>query len=147
MFLAETVMLFYLLCASVEDIRKKEIRVLYLLILAVFLFIIMYVSGNGPAVSGRLAGTMPGLLLILVSRVSKGGIGMGDAFAVLGLGAAFGLAECLSTLGLAWFICFFAAAGCLILKKRSPIPFLPFLCIGFYVNLWLKYGSIYFSGR
>lgn len=130
--------LFYLVWAAAEDVRKREINVKTLL---------FFITVNLAAVIGcdieplnrlRLIGCIPGILLLVISRISHGAIGVGDAVVILWVGYAVGILDCLQLLNIAWAICFAAAGIRFIFRKKSAIPFIPFLCIGYFISLYVK---------
>ncbi|CAM3747636.1 prepilin peptidase [Mesobacillus zeae] len=81
-----------------------------------------------------LAGAVAGFLLLLfISIISRGGMGMGDVklFAVIGM--AVGLKTMLLSFFFATFFgAFFGIVGLMagLVKRKQPIPFGPFIAIG-----------------
>lgn len=138
-FWIELILLFYLVLASVEDIKRKEIDIRILSIFILLSIILIMSFGMKPFSLTRIVGSLPGLMLVAVSRGSNGAVGMGDAAVVLWVGYVMGIMSCLSVLTIAWMICFVAAAMCWIRRKKGVIPFIPFLCMGFYLHIWVSW--------
>jgi len=92
----------------------------------------------------RVGGLAVGSLLLLFGYFSKEAIGIADGVIISVCGVAFGIYE---TVALCFFAAFYAAAfsfTLLLLKKvgrKSRIPFLPFLLLG-YVTMRLLVDSI-----
>ncbi len=131
-----------LLWLAVQDKKHLSITRRGLLIASVILLIAgCFGIADWPS---RLGGAAFGVILLLFGVFSKEAIGFADGVIILVCGAAFGLYETAT-------LCFFAAlyAGCcsavlLLLKKagkRSRIPFLPFVLLG-YLTMRILVGSI-----
>lgn len=92
----------------------------------------------------RVGGFVVGSLLLLFGYFSKEAIGIADGVIISACGVAFGIYE---TAALCFFAALYAAAfslALLLLKKvgkKSRIPFLPFLLLG-YVTMRLLVNSI-----
>lgn len=92
----------------------------------------------------RMGGMAVGSLLLLFGYFSKEAIGIGDGIVISVCGAAFGIYE---TVALCFFSALYAAVfsfALLMLRKvgrKSRIPFLPFLLLG-YVTMRLLVDSV-----
>lgn len=121
---------------SLIDIWKKQIPVLLPIILGgLGIFV------RGPELIGQtLAGMLPGALLLVVSLVSGGCIGLGDGIVLLFIGAILGGLTSLHVfMGSFCLIFVFSCIG-LILKKmqrKSTLPFIPFYFISYLVVIYL----------
>ncbi len=125
----------FLAMLSLEDIREKRISVNRVMIGALAAVIYQFTAGqaSGIAIIGSL---MPGIVLLLLSVMTKESIGKGDGIVVMVLGLWIGgwmtfLAVCLAV----WAAGIFATV-CLIRKKRELIPFVPCLLMGMEVLLF-----------
>ena len=125
----------FLAMRSLEDIREKRISVNRVMIGALAAVIYQFTAGqaSGIAIIGSL---MPGIVLLLLSVMTKESIGKGDGIGVMVLGLWIGgwmtfLAVCLAV----WAAGIFATV-CLIRKKRELIPFVPCLLMGMEVLLF-----------
>ncbi len=82
----------------------------------------------------RLGGAMVGVVLLLFGYFSKEAIGIADGAVILVCGVAFGLYK---TVGMTFFAACYAGVCSMVLLllkkvgKKSRIPFLPFLLLGY----------------
>ena len=89
---------------------------------------------------GQLAGLGSGAFMALVSILSHGAVGMGDALVLLTLGALLPYENAAATLLAALMLSGFFAVGLWILgkgKKQDSFPFVPFLLAGHLLILLL----------
>lgn len=125
-----------LLIASVRDIRRHMVSVPGMVFLGMVGLGVGLVSFNWRE---ALLGSLLGVLLYGISRVSRGAIGDGDALVFGVCGIYLGLAENLLLLWLSLFLAMLAG-GLLLLRKRgnrkTRIPLVPFV-LAAYVILWL----------
>ncbi len=88
----------------------------------------------GTSWQSRLGGVAVGILLLVFGLFSGGAMGLADAVVITACGVAFGLYE---TVALGFFAALYAGlfSGVLLLakkvKRKSKIPFLPFLFLGY----------------
>ncbi len=123
---------FTLLGLALQDKRHLEITRRELLIASVVLLAV----GQTGAVTwqSRLGGAMVGVVLLVFGYFSKEAIGIADGAVILVCGVAFGLYE---TVMMTFFAAFYAGVCSMILLllkkagKKSRIPFLPFLLLGY----------------
>ena len=128
--------LLYLVIASSEDLKRKRISLCSLILFVILGIIPVWYGRLEPFHLSRILGMIPGTVLAIVSKISGESIGMGDAVIIAWLGYMLGVFELLVILSLAGVICFVAAGVMYFRKKRGEIPFVPFLCVGYYLNLW-----------
>jgi len=79
-------------------------------------------------------GILLGAIFLLVSKVTKEGLGYGDSILILLLGAFVGLWQVLLVLVIAFVSAAIFSSVVLVLKKmsrRKQIPFVPFLLLGY----------------
>ncbi|MBR4345242.1 MAG: hypothetical protein IKP88_21475 [Lachnospiraceae bacterium] len=128
----------YLLILSVEDIRSKKIHIALLLSGAVLIpFFIFFVKETD--MWNCLLGMFPGLILLIISIASKGGIGIADAVVVFILGANLGIGAVVTVLSAAFILITIFSGGLLIfgkLKMKSTLPFIPFVFVAFLVGVF-----------
>ena len=123
-------MLFYL---SVEDVRKKTIPVIPMMIFGVagVAFHLYYGRLNIIAVT---SGLIPGVIAYIISVLTAEKIGRGDALLLMVTGIYMGF---WGNVFMLWFALIFAAIGGLIAMaffkkpKGYELPFVPFLLISF----------------
>ena len=130
-------LLFFLGGAAWIDYQKKELPLIFIAVgfgLGLFLRIL---SGTALPLE-ILPGFLPGILCLLIAKLSKEAIGYGDAFMLIAIGTF-----CLITELLFLLLCGFLIAGTvsillLVLKKRNKkeeIPLIPFLLSGYVFTL------------
>lgn len=117
-----------------QDIKEKKISVDKLLVFACMA--VLYRIFIKQFFWQEILGCMiPGTILLLLSWVTKEGIGYGDGMAVIVLGLWTGGWFALHVMGLGIMLCGMYAVICLVRKKRDAIPFIPFLLAGMEVAL------------
>lgn len=125
----------YLAYLSVEDIRKKSLPVPG--IAAGLLFVPFFVITEGASnitLLDNLKGMIPGGLLIFISFLSRGQIGIGDGAVVLITGVAIGIGNIVIVLtGALLLISVFSMLMLLLgkLNRKSTLPFVPFVFAGY----------------
>lgn len=131
---------------SISDICKKEISMLSVLVFSIVrLFYLLFCTVQGQVqlaeiIAVLLMGMLPGLILCVMGRVSRGAIGMGDGIVVVVIGLYIGWKQTITMMMYALFFAFLWSVALLITKKytqNSRFPFVPFLFIGQAFNIWL----------
>lgn len=120
------------------DIKYREIPVLPVCFLAGIVILVRLWKGTG--LTELLLGLFPGILLLLISYLSHGSIGTGDGLVLCVIGLGSGMETTVVMLGTALFVGGIYAAIMLFLKKvgrKTEIPFLPFLLLGYFVGVSL----------
>ena len=137
----ETAILAFLLLQGISDLRRKQILVLpsFLFGAAGIIRILLTspAAGRASALLGAALALLPGALFLIMSRLTRGGIGSGDGLCLLCLAPYLPLSKlCLLLLWALFLSAVFA--GLLMLKKKGrnyAYPFIPFLflaeCIRF----------------
>lgn len=142
----------WLAAVAAEDFRSKKIKIWH--IAAVLLPGIAYAAMyRYPGYTGEsnfltmlfylLADFLPGIFLCCLSRLTKKGIGMGDALVTMAVGVYTGVRSALISLCAAFFLVFPAALLQYCLKKKqktAAIPFLPFLFAGYIAVFFIEEG-------
>ena len=126
------VLVLLLLC-SISDIRRRGVYTWVLLGMSMLLLVfrLMYCPANLWEILGGLA---IGLLFLFISKLSKEAIGYADSWLILLLGGYLGFRGTMLLLPGAFVITgIFGLAGMALrrLKKKSRIPFIPFLTIAY----------------
>ncbi len=126
-------LLLYLLTVSVIDIAKKEIPFWFSVfcILAVSFTQIWYFH---IAVVSLLHGMLTGLMLIIISNITKGAIGIGDGVLFAVIGSVLGFADTLTVFAGSLLLSSVMAAVLFIfchVGKKYRIPFAPFACFAY----------------
>ena len=126
------VLILLLLC-SISDIRRRGVYTWVLSGMSVLLLVfrLMYCPANLWEILGGLA---IGLLFLFISKLSKEAIGYADSWLILLLGGYLGFRGTMLLLTGAFVITgIFGLSGMALrrLKKKSRIPFIPFLTIAY----------------
>ena len=89
----------------------------------------------------RLLGMVPGIVVLLLSVVLRGGIGKGDGYLLCISGMALGVQENTALLFYGLFLAGITAAVLMIfkrVKRDTKLPFVPFLFAGFLLTVIQK---------
>lgn len=132
-----------LMGTSVTDIHYHKVPADILLMgnIGVVLYQI-YKACRGEADVWLIAGgAAVGFLFLLLSKVTREGIGYGDSWGILVLGIYLGFWKILEVLAGAFSVLGIVSLVALCVKKMSRkygIPFFPFLTIGYFMSLIVK---------
>ena len=110
---------------TLSDIKTKKISVFFPL---VFGLCSACIPWDIPQIIDALLGSIPGVMLLALHRPSKGQIGIGDGFLLLGIGLHLGLSKAFTALFCSLGLLFvFSCIGLVIkrLKPKSQVPFVP----------------------
>lgn len=127
-----------LFLAGIEDIRKREIHLLYIAAMGI-VACLGFVFMQDKSWYGAIGGLFVGLCMLGISVISEEQIGRGDGLVTGALGILCGVRD---TLGIVCFASLFmlpAAFLAILLKKgkRIRLPFLPALFLGYVMMLLL----------
>ncbi len=126
--------LLFLAVLAVQDIKEKKVAIYKLFISAAMAVVYWFFKGEA-SWQELLCGVIPGIMLLLLSVVTKENIGYGDGLTVIVLGLWTGIWFTFYVLCVGLMLSGFCAAVYLIKKKRETIPLIPFLLIGMEVVL------------
>lgn len=128
-----------LFLAGIEDIRKKEVRIIY-----IFAMGIVALGGcffrEDFSWYGAFGGFIIGLCMIGISFISGEQIGRGDGMIIAVLGVLCGVRD---TLGIVCFASLYMLVPAFVLlisrrgNKKTRMPFLPALFLGYVTSLLL----------
>ena len=131
----EICILVIMLFISVRDIRKKEIlsaEIILTGIISAAGTVMMICKGKFDIISFAIS-LMPGILMLLISLISRESVGYGDGLLALLAGPALGAEVALGTVLLAVFICGLFSGMLLVIKRAgrgTRVPFVPFMTLG-----------------
>ena len=131
-----------LVIEALMDFRKKEVNIPVLGILVVAAMV-MFFLGKDISVSNAIIGLAEGLLLILVSVMTKGQIGIGDGILLAACGLMLGGKD---NMVMFFFACLSSAIVSVLIMiikkadKKTTIPFVPFMIPGFLIMVLLSLG-------
>lgn len=130
-----------LLVASVADIKHKSISICQIVIMGIFC-----VAGNiicrENNIYQALGGLSIGIMVMGISRLGSGQIGMGDGIIIALTGLFLGMNGCFIMVCVASFVMVFVAVAVLVLKKgnkHTKLPFIPALFVGYIVCTVTKF--------
>lgn len=118
---------------SLEDVKQKKLTVLYILMFGVggvFLHLVAPVC----SIYSMLWGMLLGLMLILVSIVTRGSVGLGDGILLVVTGVYLGGSKNLELFMMGLLLAALWSLGLVIVKKKrgkEQIAFVPFLLISY----------------
>ena len=136
MSVAEVVMLGILAGFSVYDVKTKRVPLWAVAVLGGIVSGYEVFTKSG--ILSMITGLLPGALLLLLAYVTKESIGYGDGLVLCIVGMFCGLRETVAILGTALALAAVAAVILVAIKKagrKTELPFLPFLCLGYGVSL------------
>ena len=139
MVIKEIVLLAGLGIMSVEDIRKKGIKRLWLIGLGIVGLIFTIADAEVLCVSFLLR-FVPEVVFVLLAWATREQIGMGDALLILVMGWYLNAIELVDVCLLAFFIAGLVALVLLVVIKKSKkfeLPMVPFIFAGYVVMLCL----------
>lgn len=122
-----------LVVCGIKDIKSKEVSIRIVALFTIGL-IIMLPFNHEVSIINSVLGGGSGFLIILLSKATRGQIGMGDGIILCATGVGLGVWDNLTLLLCALF---WAALYAVILltfrwaDRKKRIPFVPFLLIGF----------------
>lgn len=140
------VLFVYLLVMSVYDIRKGEIQLTISLLAAIVLLArrLSLVFGGELVFWAAFSGVLVGGVLIAVSILTGGEIGIGDGIVFMISGLIFGIYENGVLLFLSLILTAFVSAILIVAKhvgRKYTLPFVPFVFAGYGVMcIWKIFG-------
>lgn len=118
-----------LLFSTWLDIQKRQVSIILLIIYAI-LGIVLYIFYEYISVLSLAGGIAVGIVMLMVSRLTKGGIGAGDGGVLCVTGIYLGFYKNIELFFLALVLAAFWSMMLVLLKRaggKTQIPFVPFL--------------------
>lgn len=134
MYIVQSILLFF---AGVADIRRKEIKIAYILGMSVVSIACIYMSEQR-AVFDIVGGVSIGLCMIGLSLMTREQIGRGDGMVVAAVGAMLGIRSCVSVVCLASLLMAVVSIIILLLRKgnrNTRLPYIPALFAGYVIHM------------
>lgn len=127
----------FLLIEGIRDFRKHQVSLVSIAIFAVIGILLGTMEGF-TAWKEMLVGTLPGIILLLMAKITNEKIGYGDGFMIMVTGLYLGLWK--NTLLLMFSLFLAAAASILLLvtgkgNKKTELPFAAFLLTGYFIMI------------
>ncbi len=123
----------WLLLCCWQDIRKKKIHVILIGIGCVAVLFCSFLTGE-LTIWSRLAGLSPGVVLLVINRITGGQIGIGDGLIVSIMGIGLGFNEIAFILAYGLFGSGIFSIGLILfckVNRKVTIPFIPFILLGY----------------
>lgn len=130
-FISLLLIIFLLVLCSIKDIKDKEVCLKYIGCTIVIGCILLLLNPNITLVDSLLGIVLGGLLLIL-SKITRGSIGIGDAIVIGTIGFVLGYFVAIIIFFVALVISAIYSLYLLVIKRKSKntkIPFIPFLLL------------------
>lgn len=124
--------IFYLICCAFTDIKWRYINTNLSLAAAVAGICFIFIFENKDIIY-HLSGIIPGLLLMMMSKITRGAIGMGDGIMFSVAGIYIGFNEAVNLFYVSIFLCSIVSGILLIVGRHSGkdrLPFAPFALSG-----------------
>lgn len=131
------VLLGTLTVAAYRDYKEKKVYICSMM-LAASTGVLLHLFYRTPSLADMLAGAGLGVVILILSYVTRQGIGAGDGIVVLVTGIFLGFWQNLELFLTALFLAGFAALFLLVIKRkgrRYRLPFLPFLTVAYLIQL------------
>lgn len=134
----------YLCVLSAIDIRFRKLPV-WMLGAGIGGAIIYQIFWSELPIVLSVAGGVTGILFLLCSKVTREAVGFGDGILILALGIYMGFWNELYLLVISFTLAAGFAMVVLVFKKfrrKTGFPFVPFLCIGYFLMIGLGAADI-----
>lgn len=127
------ILLLLLIICAVEDFKRKEVTVTYILLFGT-VGVVLHLFYPNCSIYSMLWGLLLGISIMAVSLLSRGSIGMGDGILLTVTGVYLGGYENLELFLLGLFLAGIWSLGLLVLRKKKRkerIAFIPFLLVAY----------------
>ena len=126
--LIKWILVFVLLIpCTITDIKKRQVNVIWILLCGM-IGLILFLWEHSFYLQ-LFIHVLPGFILIIISKVSKGGIGMGDCYIVLAMGLIIGWNYTIFCLFIALVGSSITSIIRMIKKGKKEIAFVPYLLV------------------
>lgn len=122
-----------LLICGVQDIRKKKI-LLWVVLLGAVLSCVCFPFCKSLSVPDRMGGAVVGVVIIILSLLTSGKIGMGDALLLCLTGLGLGFWGNLELFAIALFLAALLSIVLMVMHladRKKSIPFVPFMFVSY----------------
>lgn len=126
-------LLILLVVCAVEDLKRKEVTVTYILVFGI-IGVLLHLFYPNCSVYSMLWGLLLGIAVMTVSVLSGGSIGMGDGILMTVTGVYLGGYQNLELFFVGVFLAGIWSLGLLVFKKKKrkeKIAFMPFLLVAY----------------
>lgn len=135
------IQLFLLAISAISDMRKKEISIWLVISMAVISLIdgVLSLVLHKKTVTELAISLIPGVLLVVLSVLSRQSIGYGDGLITMAIGVAFGISKLFAGLAIALFASGVMSIFLIVVRKakrNDTFPFIPFILAGMVVSMF-----------
>ncbi len=133
-----------LLFCSIQDLMKKRIY-LWMIGVGAILTVVCLLFTDHSGIPSRIGGFTVGIVIVILSKITAGRIGMGDGLLLCITGLGLGFWCNLELFGLALFLAAILSILLLILRRvnrKQSIPFVPFLFAGYLILFMASKGTM-----
>ena len=125
---------------GIQDIKRKEISCWWLISILP-LIVIELITPSEIALMERVFGGLLGLIFVILSKVTKGQIGIGDGYVLCAIGVMLGISKSTILISYAFLLTLVVSIVLLVLfrwNRKKTIPFVPFLFLGYLGCIFIK---------
>jgi leader peptidase (prepilin peptidase)/N-methyltransferase len=125
---------------GIQDIKRKEISCWWLISLLP-LIVIELARPSEIKLIERIFGILLGLFFVILSKVTRGQIGIGDGYVLCAIGLILGIGKCVILLSYAFLLTSVVSIVLLVFfrwNRKRTIPFVPFLFMGYLGCILIK---------
>ncbi|HCL03321.1 MAG TPA: hypothetical protein DHW61_13105 [Lachnoclostridium phytofermentans] len=125
---------------GIQDIKRKEISCWWLISLLPLIFIELAIPSEITFIE-RIFGVLLGLFFVILSKVTRGQIGIGDGYVLCAIGVILGISKSAILLSYAFLLTSVVSIVLLVLfrwNRKKTIPFVPFLFLGYLGCILIK---------
>lgn len=125
---------------SVEDIRRKQIRRIWLIGLGI-VGIVLTIAGGEVLGMTYVTRFIPGVICLLLAWVTGEQLGRGDAILILVMGCYLNAVTLMNVCMIAFVVAGVMALALLVVAKKSKkfaLPLVPFLFFGYVLTLYFS---------
>ena len=140
-FIKDIFLVVFLIVASLEDIKTREISMKLMIIAAIVGLILELLDGSFD-IKDILGGVLIGFVLYIAAVLSKEKIGKGDGVIVMGTGIYTGFMQNLELLWIAAVISLIVGVVITLIRKKPgslEMPFVPFLLSSYLFMFYKEY--------
>lgn len=128
----------YLLVMAVMDKKTRKIPILPGILCMILICILHWAQGQ--ALLSCLTGAVVGVMLYLISKLSNGGVGEGDAFVYVVTGITLGFFKNLELLIISLLLAAVVGLVLVVIRRvgrKYTLPFVPFTALAYGLVIWL----------
>ena len=135
--IVDIIIMTLLIIASLSDLKRKRVSNVLLIGFAIGIIPIFFwrcYTGDFLDAKSVPWGIIPGLLCLLLGKVTRESIGYGDGYLICIIGMYIGLGKTIGLVLIALFMMGIFAMGMLVFRKvnrKTEVPFIPALLMAF----------------